>query len=232
MAAERTDDIAREMTRLHQAIDAIVSSASDPDLPAIRTVLTRAVAAVESIGTRHAAGAYVVDVPDDRMRVYFPHRVGEGRLPTAPEMEHAAAGWMARRAVGHRLRDEAVAQLGPVVAASDAAGRLRVTAATVNDWRRKGRLLGLRLDGHQYLYPAFQFVEGPVEGKQAIVRDLHRVLVVLNDRTAWEKAQYLITPWPYLKGRTPIDILRDSASSLADRDRVVDYAHHAGEMGV
>ncbi len=61
---------------------------------------------------------------------------------------------------------------------------------------------------------------------------MDRVLAALGDRTAWEKARYLTTLWPYLRGRTPIDILRDDAGDASDRERVIHDARHTGEMGV
>lgn len=64
------------------------------------------------------------------------------------------------------------------------------------------------------------------------MRDLDRVLAALGDRTAWEKARYLMTPWPYLWGRTPLDTLRDDVGDASDRERAIHYARYAGEMGV
>ncbi len=231
MAAMRKDEIVRELTRLQRAVDSVVATARPADLPAIRGVLTEAATAVEAIGVQHASGAYVVDLPADRRRLYFPHRADEQRPPTAEEIARADAGWHERRIEGRRFRNEALAQLGSVLTPAETAARLGVSVMTVSNWRRQDKLLGLRFDGHQYLYPAFQFAATPAQGERGVVRDLDRVLAALGERTAWEKAQYLITAWPYLHGRTPIDILRDQGDT-SGRERVISYARYAGEMGV
>ncbi len=232
MAAVRKDEITREMTRLRRAVDAVVATAQPADLPTIRGVLTEAATVVEAIGAQRASGGYVVDLSVERRHLYFPRHVDDQRQPTGDEMARADAGWRERRAEGRRFRDEALAQLGPALTPAETAARLGVSAMTVTNWRRQGRLLGLRFDGHQYLYPAFQFAETPAEGERGVVRDLDRVLAALGERTAWEKAWYLMTPWPYLWGRTPLDILRNDAGNAANRARVIHYARHAGEMGV
>ena len=230
MAAALADEITQEMTRLQRAVNTVVATAQPADLPTIRGVLVEAVHAVEALGARQASGAFVVDVSADRRRLYFPHHTDDQRQPTNDELARADAGWRERRAEGHRFRDEALAQLGPVLTPAETAARLGVSAMTLSNWRRQGKILGLRFDGHQYLYPAFQFATTPAEGERGVVRDLDRVLAALGDRTPWEKARYLITAWPYLRGRTPIDILRE-ANDAADREGVIAYARHVGEMG-
>ncbi len=232
MAVVRKDEITREMTRLRRAVDAVVATAQPADLPTIHGVLTEAATVVEAIGAQRASAGYMIDLPAERRRLYFPQHVDDQRPPTSDEMARADAGWRERRAEGRRFRDEALAQLGPALTPAETAARLGVSAMTVTNWRRQGKLLGLRFDGHQYLYPVFQFAETPAEGERGVVRDLDRVLAALGDRTAWEKARYLITPWPYLRGRTSLDILRGDAGDASDREHVIHYARHSGEMGV
>lgn len=232
MTAMRKDEIAREMIRLRRAVNAVVATAQPADLPTVRGVLTEAATAVEAIGAQRASGGYVVDLPAERLSVYFPRHVDDQRPPTSDEMARADAGWRERLAEGRRFRNEALAQLGPVLTPAETAALLGVSAMTVSNWRRGGKLLGLRFDGHQYLYPVFQFVQTPEQGERGVVRDLDRVLAALGGRTAWEKARYLITAWPYLRGRTPINILRGEVGAASDRERVIHYARHTGEMGL
>jgi len=232
MEAVRKDEIMREMTRLRHAVDTVVATGQPAALPTIRGVLTEAATMVEAIGAQQASGGYVADLPAERRRLYFPRHVDDQRPPTGDEMARADAGWRERRVEGHRFRDEALAQLGPVLTPAETAARLGVSAMTVSNWRRQGKLLGLRFDGRQYLYPAFQFAETPAEGERGVVRDLDRVLAALGERTAWEKARYLTTPWPYLRGHTPLGILHNEAGDASDRERVIHYARHTGEMGV
>lgn len=230
MSALRKSEILREMTRLRRAVDAVVATAQPATLPSIQGVLSEAVAAVEAIGERAATGGHVVEVSDDLRRLYFPHLSWEQRPPTSDEVARAEAGWHRRRAQGRRFRDEALAQLGPVLTPAETAERLGVSAMTVSNWRRQSKILGLRFDAHQYLYPAFQFAETPAEGEHGVVQGLGRVLAALGERTAWEKVQFLLSPWPALRGRTPLEVLREGSSD--ERERVVHYARHSGEMGV
>jgi hypothetical protein len=129
-----------------------------------------------------------------------------------------------------RYRDEAQAQVGPVLTPAETAQRLGVSAVTVNKWRRQDKLLGLRFDDHQYLYPLFQFADAPLAGERGVLRHLDGVLHALGERTAWEKALFLLAAHPRLGGKTPVEVLRENPSPDV-LDRLYLLTQHAGEMG-
>ena len=71
-----------------------------------------------------------------------------------------------------------------------------MSPVTVNKWRRQDKLLGLRFDDHQYVYPLFQFADSPLAGERGVLRHLDGVLQALDECTAWEKALFLLTAHP------------------------------------
>src|SRR5918912_651377 len=61
-------------------------------------------------------------------------------------------------------------------------------------------------------------------------KHLDGVLQALGERTAWEKALFLLAPHPRLGGKTPVEVLREKPSpDVVDRLHLL--AQHAGEMG-
>ena len=95
------------------------------------------------------------------------------------------------------------------------------TAQTVNAWRRRGRILGLPLQG-KYAYPEFQF--------DADGRPLKLMKAVLDalpaDLTPWQRAFWLVSPKEELDGIAPEKAIRDG------NDQVVDVAGSAGQLPV
>jgi hypothetical protein len=115
-------------------------------------------------------------------------------------------------------------------------------------------LLGLRFDDHQYVYPLFQFADSPLQGERGVLRHLDGVLQALGERTAWEKALFLLAVHPRLNqshsgvsmgrapdhagftlalvlgGKTPVEVLREKPSPDV-LERLYLLAQHAGEMG-
>ena len=124
----------------------------------------------------------------------------------------------------------AVPKVGPMLTPAETAQRLGVSPVTVNKWRRQDKLLGLRFDDHQYVYPLFQFADSPLQGERGVLRHLDGVLQALGERTAWEKALFLLTAHPRLGGKTPVGVLREKPSPDV-LDRLYLLAQHAGEMG-
>lgn len=79
-----------------------------------------------------------------------------------PDREPAYAMWSAQQ-VGERL------------------GRSR---ATINNWRRRGQILGLPRAGHGYDYPADQFIREP-SGRYQRVPGIPQILAVMAPDAAW-----------------------------------------------
>jgi len=218
-----------EARQLEDLIDAAAERAAVDDLPAVLIALRQARAALEAAWAPDERGAIEMPLTPDREARSFPtgrtprHAIAEVSVTTAD------ANWTAALARGHRHREQALAGLGPVLTPREAAARLGVTTMTVNNWRQRDRLLAVRLDHHQHLYPVFQFSDDPVEGERGVVRHLDRVLAALSDRPAWERARFFAAPAPELGGRRPIDTLRTGDPSAVAR--VVELARDGGEMG-
>lgn len=173
------------------------------------------------------AEAAIVATQAERMGRYFPT---QPEAPNADDLRLAGERWQEARERGRRYRAEAQAQVGPLLTPAETAQRLGVSPVTVNKWRRQQKLLGLRFDDHQYVYPLFQFVESPLQGERGVQRHLDAVLRALGERTAWEKALFLLAPHPRLGGQTPLEVLRQAPAADAI-ERLSRLAHHAGEMG-
>jgi hypothetical protein len=144
-------------------------------------------------------------------------------------MAEADRGWQAAFERGRSYRDAALREVGPVLTPAEVATRLGVSAVTVNNWRRRGRLLAFRFDEHQYLYPAFQFVDRPEHGERGVMRHLDAVLARLPFRSDWQRVQFFLAPFPALAGKTPLDVLRSGDERSIGR--LLEVAAHAGEMG-
>jgi hypothetical protein len=65
--------------------------------------------------------------------------------------ERTGGGWEAAFERGKSYRDVALREVGPVLTPVEVAARLGVSAVTVNNWRRRKRLLAFRFDEHKYL---------------------------------------------------------------------------------
>jgi hypothetical protein len=157
------------------------------------------------------------------------------------ELRRASAEWAKARERGRRHREQAIAEIGPVLTPSQVVTKLGVTSVTVKNWRQKGRLLGIKFDNHQFLYPAYQFASSPAEGAEGILLFFPKVLEALPFGSSWAKAQFFVAPSPALMGRAPIDVVRQlSDPDTRDlrpeerdalRERLLLVASHAGEMG-
>ena len=110
------------------------------------------------------------------------------------------------------------------------ARRLGVSRATVASWRGKHKLLGVRFDDHQYLFPAFQFVDQPERGERGVLRYLDSVLAALGQRSPWWKARFLRTPAGALGGSSPLEVLAAAYPASSGLDRLLLLARHSGEM--
>jgi hypothetical protein len=93
------------------------------------------------------------------------------------------------------------------------------TSQTVNSWRLRGRVLGLKIQGRMG-YPAFQFdADGmPIQLVEVILSKLPKHL------TPWQRAFWFVSPKEELDGETPIYALK-----TADV-RVIDAANAADEL--
>jgi hypothetical protein len=215
-------DVEEEAQRLNEVVARAIEAPERVNLATINGLLHQATTAVESLLVSPAA-----NLPEERRRLYFPP---PAPAPDAEQLRIADERWREAQARGRRYRAEAQAQVGALLTPAQTAERLGVSAVTVSKWRRQGKMLGLRFDDHQYLYPLFQFADSPLEGERGVLRYLDIVLAALGDRTDWEKALFLLAPLPALRRQRPVEVLR----SRPTREMVVlltDLARQAGEMG-
>ena len=223
--AALTRQVAELTTLALRTVDAVPAR----ELAAVDRALGQARATLEAIKAR--AGAAGADEPSSSVGVdtMFEATDAPGRAVTAAELSRAEADWAEALDRGYRHRALVEATAGPLLTPGEAASRLGVSTVTVNNWRLRGRLLGLRLDRHQYRYPAFQFADSPAAGEAGVVRGVEELLALLGERDAWSTVQLLLTPDPFLDGRRPIDVLRAGGGDAPDRLRR--WAAGAGELG-
>lgn len=228
MPTATRDSMGRDLDRLQQAVGEAAEE-SPSALAAISSVLRLASEAVEAIRSRATSGAYEVQLTEEQRRRYFPPMDWVGRTVTPAEMDEANARWEAALQRGRDHRAEALEELGPVLTPRQVAERLGVSTVTVNNWRRKGKLLAVRFDNHQHLYPLFQFADSPDRGESGVLRHLDAVLAALGGKSDWWKATFFLDEAPFLGGRTPLAMLR--AGGQKNLDRILTLAQHTGEMG-
>ena len=220
-------EVEYEVERLRDVVSEVIAGAEAADLAGVTAVLHQAMASLQSLRPASSIGADTANIPTERMRMYFPPKQGQ---PSSDDLHTADERWQMALERGRRYRDEARAQVGPLLTPSETAQRLGISTVTVNKWRRQGKLLGLRFDDHQYLYPTFQFAESPILGERGVLRHFDDILAALGERTEWEKALFFLDTSPRLNGKAPIEVLRQKPA-LPVLEHLRTLAHHAGEMG-
>lgn len=152
------------------------------------------------------------------------------RRLTAPadgivDLGGAGTGPLVSLAVGTAALDEVTRDdetgdwaMSELLGAGDAAARLDVARATLDNWRRAGKAIAFRKGVRNYVYPMRQFERlRPVDGlDRAVAR-------FATAEDAWE---WLVAPNRHTGGAAPIDRLRagrvDEVVSAAEGAR--DYA--------
>ena len=215
------DKLTQRAERLHSVMTHAISDAQDDRLTEVDRLLDQTIRAAESL----LAPSEYLDA--DQLKSYFP-------APTSPPMtsdlRQGKRDWAGARARGRGYRETARDQVGPLLQPAQVIDRLGISSVTLSKWRRSDKILGLRFDDHQYLYPDWQFVTSPEQGERGILRHLDLVLAALNDCGDWTKAQFLLAPHPRLAGSSPLDCLADRPDQAA-LDRILSLARHIGETG-
>jgi hypothetical protein len=211
------------MDDLVRIVDDAVERLPAADLAALHELLKRTLAEAKRMETpqQQAAqsGLVPVHLTPEQRQAYFPVTSSPRRAVSRQEMAEADQGWEAAFERGKSYRDAALREVGPVLTPAEVAARLGVSAVTVNNWRRRKRLLAFRFDEHQYLYPGFQFVDRPDQGERGVLRRFDDVLAVLPFRSDWARVQFFLTPSPALSGKTPLEVLRSGNGRSIERLR-------------
>jgi len=209
------------------AADAVAKVAPESVLEHVRVILQEATARIEEVRSAGDSGAVAVKIAPRRQTEYFPRE--DFSEPEAREVDRAERYWKKVADQQPRFRAEALAQIGPLLPPRDVGERLGVSRATVATWRSQGKLLGVRFDGHEYLFPIWQFVSSPSEGERGVLRHLDRVVGALGNAHPWDKAKFFLSRHPALGDRRPIDVLRSgSADEVA---LLVQLAGQRGQLG-
>ncbi len=240
MSTATRDTVRQKVQQLEQIVNTSIENTDALDLAAVQNVLDRAETEIEIIRSQRSSGVFQAETSEEEMNYYFPsiNKSSPRRIVTEDELHRADE--IEQRAIerGRRHIEDAKTQLGLLLTPGETAKSLGISSSTVKSWRRQNKLLGLRFDKHQYLYPLFQFVESPKQGELRVLSHLDEVLAVLGDRGAWEKAKFFLAPSPFLSGETPLALL-NKADHGDDSDRVRKdnlsrvrrLARYTGEMG-
>jgi hypothetical protein len=233
MSTTEATAVRRDADDLARVVDGVVERLPASDLAALHELLKRTLEEARRLEaartTSNKSGLVPIQPAPEQLQAYFPVTASPHRVVSRKEMAEADRSWAAAFERGHSYRDAALRDIGPVLTPAKVAARLGVSAVTVNNWRRRKRLLAFRFDEHQYLYPAFQFVDHPEHGERGVLRQLDAVLVLLPFRAEWARVQFFLTPSPALSGRTPLDVLRRGDEHTIERLKKV--AAHADELG-
>jgi len=222
--------VEQDTLQLARAVDEVLALAPE-SAPAVRAVLQRAVAQVEGIRQAQQSGIGDERASDRELAAYFPLRSSPRQDVAAEALQDADADWAEAIRRGRAFREQAQADVGELLTPQQVARRLGVSRATVASWRGKHKLLGVQFDDHQYLFPAFQFVDRPERGERGVLRHLDTVLAALGPRSPWWKARFLRTPAGALGGSSPLEVLSAADPALSGLDRLLLLAHHSGELG-
>jgi hypothetical protein len=236
MSTAEAAAVRRDVDELVRVADAAVERLPASELAALHELLTRTLEearrleGLEAPRTASAESGLIPVLPTpEQLQAYFPVTASPDHPVGREEMADADRGWAAAFERGQSYRDAALREVGRVLTPAEVAARLGVSAVTVNNWRRRQRLLAFRFDEHQHLYPSFQFVNHPSEGERGVLRHFDEVLALLPFRSDWARVQFFLTPSPALSGKTPLDALRSGDDRSIERLKTV--AAHADEMG-
>jgi hypothetical protein len=222
--------VRRELGSLTATVDATVEHLPDQQAAEVVRLLRETGRSIQTMVSAPSAGTIGAPSPGLDLERYFP--VAEspvGQLISGEERTVAHERWTAAVARGHSYRARALAEIGPLITPRDVSDRLGVSVTTVNNWRRRDKLLGGRFDDHQFVYSAWQFVESPADGPRGILHHFDEILESLGRIHPWEIARFLLAKQPLFGGWTPLEVLR--RGTVVEIDHLKEVASHPGELG-
>ncbi|MGX5805860.1 antitoxin Xre/MbcA/ParS-like domain-containing protein [Bradyrhizobium sp. Arg314] len=133
------------------------------------------------------------------------------RRLNAQACESASPSRPAERPLGHPgledcLREGArIAEwAGPVAGSTHLERRFGIPRSTLYWWQRHNDVVAFRRGSRKHVFPLAQFIDGrPIPGIRLVLSSIS------DPRIAW---LWLISPSPLLKGRVPIELLREGMS--------------------
>jgi len=211
-------------------VDATVEHLPDQQAAQVVRLLRETDRSIQTMVSAPRAGTIGAPSPGPDLERYFPVTESPvGQLISAEERTVANERWTTAVARGQSYRARALDQIGPLLTPREVSDRLGVSVTTVNNWRRRDKLLGVRFEHHQYLYPAWQFVGSPADGHSGVLHHLDEVVLSLGEIHPWEKARFLLAPEPLFRGLTPLEIIHHG--TLIEIERLKELASRRGEIG-
>ncbi|AZO32275.1 hypothetical protein [Mesorhizobium sp. M1B.F.Ca.ET.045.04.1.1] len=93
---------------------------------------------------------------------------------------------------------------GPVAGSTHLEKRFGIPRSTLYWWQRHNDVVAFRRGSRKHVFPLAQFIDGrPIPGIKQVLSS------IADPRVAW---LWLISPSPLLKGRVPIELLREGMS--------------------
>jgi hypothetical protein len=197
-----------------------VPSVRQHEFDALRARLLNAVAdVVEDL--QEGPAAEILAAPSDREALI---RALVAAPATTLDVDQAEVRTLIEQARlrGILARDRLLQTEGGVVSPGKAAELLHATRQTVNNRRKAGTLIGLKLGNKGHVYPVWQFQITP----PGTLPQLEAVLKALDGRDAWTQVAFMLNQNSRLDGRRPLDLLRED-----NADPVIEAALAYGEQG-
>jgi hypothetical protein len=211
-------------------VDATVEHLPDQQAAQVVRLLRETDRSIQTMVSAPRAGTIGAPSPGLDLERYVP--VAEspvGQLISAEERTVANERWTTAVARGQSYRARTLDQIGPLLTPREVSERLGISLTTVNNWRHRDKVLGVRFDDHQYLYPAWQFVGSPADGHSGVLHHLDEVVLSLGEIHPWEKARFFLAPQPLFGGRRPLEVIRHG--TLIEIERLKELASRCGEIG-
>lgn len=199
------------------------TAATPVDREALTEAIEKKVQRLNTPALLKLAESLKITVPDAPLRRRRPRTLGFGPERTAepPMLRGEGVGAVIAAARGLKALDDVTVDDegidwadSELLGAVELAQRLKVSRATIDNWRTGGRIIGFQKGLRNFIYPVRQFHRHrPIDGLAAVVEAFDA------EEDAWE---WLVTPNILTQGQPPIDALRQGQV-----DPVVDAARGA-----
>ncbi|MDX8496101.1 hypothetical protein RFN29_31695 [Mesorhizobium sp. VK22B] len=158
---------------------------SGSPLPELTAVAAELIGRLEAEATRRL-NAQDVEIPSREPPA--DHSLGHPVLKDFPKEGARIAEWA-----------------GPVAGSTHIERRFGIPRSTLHWWQRHNDVVAFRRGSRKHVFPLAQFIDGrPIPGVREVLSSIS------DPRLAW---LWLISPAPLLKGRVPIEMLREGMST-------------------
>jgi hypothetical protein len=123
--------------------------------------------------------------------------------------------------LGEDVREQLLSARGGTINTKGVVKLLGVSRQTLQNRRRLGRLIGMRLPNGEYAYPVWQF-----NGRRSL-EGLEQVLAELKDCDPWMQAAFMLNDNSRLGWESPLDVL-----IRGEIERAIAAAREYGKQGL